>query len=359
VKKYKLWLVVAINMIVFLSCPALAANEEQLSLTKAVDLALQKDFELKISRVDLENEKITYQQNKTDNILAKSQTKKIQNKLMLQQAENEYRQRENEVVIKVVDQYLKLEQKELNLRVKQNKLKLRKKELANIKSQVKKGNKKQVKLMAKRTEYNSAQYNLKEAQDEYDLLLQQFKFNLGLTKQQKISFQAITFPNIWKIKSRQAVEIAKRNSPILALKDEQIQLAKVRLQRNEAADTPQLNIKKLKNKKQLAKLKYQKSLNQLITSVKKSYQKLKQAEAGLKLRQQQLAQVKKEYEIIEEYQKKGLRSKNELLKAKIDYLQIKYNYQKSITNYYLAALQLQKKIGMQVEVNFNELPTKE
>ena len=355
-KVYKLRLIIIIIVVtLFLSFPAWGISKNKLSLVKAVNLALKQDFDLKIAQTDLNNKQITYQQTKVNNILTQSKTKKLQNKLILNQAQSDYHQRKNEIIKEVINQYLKLRERKINIQVKKNRLKLRKNELNNIKAQVEQGNAKQIELIEKKIEYNSAEYDLKQVNDKYNLLLQQLKFNLGLTKDQKIVLTIINQPSIWKIKSNKSVKISKKNSLALSLKKKQVKLAKIRLKRNQVSEVSKLSIEKLKGKQRLAKLEYQKGVRQLIVSVKKNYQKLKQAEASLKLRQQQLGQLKEKYKLMKEYQEQGLKSKNQLLNTKINYLQAKYNYQQTITNYYLAALNLQQQMGMQIEVNFNEL----
>lgn len=67
-----------------------------------------------------------------------------------------------------------------------------------------------------------------------------------------------------------------------------------------------------------------------------------------------MVQVEKNYDIIQERQKAGLKTKNELLSARINLLEVKYDYQSVIKDYYLQQMKLQQALGLKLGVSFDE-----
>ncbi len=126
-------------------------------------------------------------------------------------------------------------------------------------------------------------------------------------------------------------------------------MAEVDLEKAEVAASPELDLKKLRNNKELADLNYEKTLKELSNSIKKQYYAYKQSINNLNLSQQNLNQAKENNGIIIEQVKAGLKTKNDLLSSEISLLQAEDNLKSAILNYYLAKLTLQQLIGQNIE----------
>ncbi|AGB41838.1 outer membrane protein [Halobacteroides halobius DSM 5150] len=351
-------IILLIIVLIMIMIPVAVAKQPSLSLQKAIKLALKEDLDLKIAKTKLKTNKLIYQKNKINNLLLQSHTKYLENKLAFLEAKRNYYQQRNEVIIKLTKQYLNLLQKKKSLQLKESQLLLKKKELKNIRIQVRKGHKKRIKLLEKQIEYNSVEYELKKARDDYHLLQQKFKTTIGISENQKANMLKLDSPRIWRITKKEAVRIAKENNLVLKLNKKRIELTTANLKRIKVLDIPLLEIQRVKQKNKLAILQEEKIRRDLLTGVKRDYQQLIQAIGSLKLRKRHLKQIKKSYKIIKEYQQAGLRSKNELLQVKIRLLKGRSNYQIAITNYYLAILNLKQQMGLQIGVRFDDFSPK-
>jgi len=353
---YKLFILfVLLNLVLIISSTAVRAENKELTLSKSINLALKNDLNLKLAKVNLDSSRINYSKNKASNLLAKSRYKRLNNELKLAEAKEDYRQTKNELIISVVDNYLSLIEKEVDIKAKAKAAEYERQELKSIKIEVSRGERGYVDFLEQQTEYNTAIFDLKQAKSEYYLLLKDIELQLGLDLEDRVKLTGINKPKLVELTEKKALKKAVRNSMTLNLRKEYIELAEFALQKTKVLDAPKLNLKESKINKEMAELNYKKAAENLKNRVKKKYHMLKQAIGILDLRKQQLNQVKENYDIVKKQQKAGLKTKNELLLAENNFLNAKYNYQAAVTNYYLKQLQLQKVMGLEIEVLFDEL----
>jgi outer membrane protein TolC len=143
--------------------------------------------------------------------------------------------------------------------------------------------------------------------------------------------------------------MAIENSFILELRERQIELAKVDLERAEAAASPELDLRKLKNNIQLANLNFSKTQKELDNSIRKQFYTYKQTINSLDLSQQNLNQAQENNSIIIDQVRAGLKTKNNLLSAEISLLQTEHSLKSAVLNYYMTKLNLQKLIGQKIQ----------
>ena len=328
-----------------------AAEPEEINLSQAINLALENNLNLKIANLDLENAQIDYQKTKANNLLTESRYIELQGDLGLLQAKDNYTQTRNQVIIDVVQKYLQLNQAEKNITTKSKEAELEKNLLEEAKAQVKAGHKGNLDLLRQENKYNNAVFDLEKANDDYHQSFREFKLELGINNQEGEEFNLVEvgYPKVWEIDEEEALKKAIENSFILELRKRQIELAKVDLERAEAAASPELDLRKLRNNIELANLNSTQTQKELANSIRKQFYAYKQSINGLDLSQQNLNQAQENNSIVIDQVKAGLKTKNDLLLAEISLAQAEYNSNSAILNYYTNKLTMQKLIGRKIE----------
>jgi len=328
-----------------------AAETKEMNLSQAINLALENNLNLKIANLDLENAQIDYQKTKANNLLTESRYIELQGDLGLLQAEDNYTQTRNEVIIDVVQKYLQLNQAKKNITAKSKEAELEKNLLEEVKAQVKAGHKGNLDLLRQENRYHNAVFDLEKASDDYHQSFREFKLELGLNNQEGEGFNLVEvdYPIVWQIDEEEALKKAIENSFILELRERQIELAKVDLERAEAAASPELDLQKIRNNIELANLNFNKTQKELANSIRKQFYAYKQFVNSLDLSRKNLNQAQENNSIIIDQVKAGLKTKNDLLSAEISLLQAEYNLNSAILNYYMAKLSMQKLIGQKIE----------
>jgi len=328
-----------------------AAEPEEMNLSQAINLALENNLNLKIANLDLENAQIDYEKTKANNLLTKSRYIELQGDLGLLQAKDNYAQTRNQVIIDVVQKYLQLNQAKKSITTKSKEAELEKNLLEEVKAQVKAGHKGNLDLLRQENRYNNAVFDLEKANDDYQQSFREFKLELGLNNQEGEEFNLVEvdYPEVWQIDEEEALKTAIENSFILELRERQIELAKVDLERAEVAASPELDLQKLKNNIELANINFNKTQKELTNSIRKQFYTYKQSINSLDLSQQNLNQAQENNSIIIDQVKAGLKTKNDLLSAEISLLQAEYSLKSAVLNYYMTKLNLQKLTGLKIQ----------
>jgi outer membrane protein TolC len=330
---------------------AAETETKEMNLGQAINLALENNLNLKIANLDLENAQIDYEKTKANNLLTESRYIQLQGDLGLLQAKDNYNQTRNQVIIDVVQKYLQLNQAKKNITTKSKEAELERNLLEEVRAQVKAGHKGSLDLLRQENNYYNTVFNLEKANDDYQQSFREFKLELGLNNQEEEEFNLVevNYPEIWKIGEEEALKMAIENSFILELRERQIELAKVDLERAEAAASPELDLRKLKNNIQLANLNFSKTQKELDNSIRKQFYTYKQTINSLDLSQQNLNQAQENNSIIIDQVRAGLKTKNNLLSAEISLLQTEHSLKSAVLNYYMTKLNLQKLIGQKIQ----------
>lgn len=331
--------------------PTQPTEPKEIDLSRAVNLALTNNLNLKIANLDLENAQIDYEKTKASNLLTSSRYTKLQGDLGLLQAKDNYTQTRNQVIIDVVQKYLQLNQAKKNISVASKKVELEKKLLEEIKAQVQSGDTGNLDLLQQENKYQNAVFNLKKANDDYHQSFRELKLELGLANQSEEEFilSVVDFPKAWEISEEEALKKARENSFALELSKRQIELSEVDLKRTEVVESPKLDLQKLKNNVALANLNYDKTQKELNNSISKQFYVYKQAIDNLDLSKQNLNQAQENNSIIVEQVNAGFKTKSDLLSAEITTLQAEYDLESTILNYYISKLTLQQLMRQKIE----------
>lgn len=325
-------------------------QEMKLQLEETLELALKNNLELKIAGVELKNARLAYRKNELQNLLSNSRFLQLQGELALAQAEESYRQARNNQLIFMGGNYLKLIQTGEGIVLRKKEAELEEKKLKEVKAQVKVGYKGELDLFEQQNNYQTALFELERAVDDRKQLMKEFKTELGLKDENNLQLVIPQRPVIWEITEKEAVDMAIKNSTILKLKTKQLELAEYDLARARVSDTPELELQEMENNLKLAELNLKKEEQGLKYEVGKQYYLFKQSVKKLRIMKQNQLQAEENYSIIQEQEKAGLVTKNDLLAAEVNLFKGKNNYLLALNEYYLNQFQLQQVMGLKAEV---------
>lgn len=354
-RKVCYWVVVCSLLVVIVSGVAGAAGVQELTLHKAVTLALNKSIEITISDLNLKNAQLEYQKNKANNLMAESRSLLMQAELALAQAKDTNVQTKNSVVLNITQSYLQLNLKQMEIGLNQKQLELEKRLKDEIKAQVALGHLGQLESMKQETRYQNAQFNLQKAKDDYLQLSRKMKSDLGMLSTAEVKFVPFHLTKYWEITEGEATRIAQDNSFTLEMRKRQIELAQANLDKAKAKMTPELDLQIVTNDLQIAKLNFDKAKGDLAESVQNQYFLFQQSKKKLELSKQSYEQAQSNYQIVKKQRASGLKTENDLLTAELSLLQEEFGKETATLNYIVNLLQLQNLMGIQIEVKFSEI----
>ncbi|MGM0501606.1 MAG: TolC family protein [Bacillota bacterium] len=348
--------IIILLIICFLAIPLVVeAKKEELTLTEAIDLALKYDLGSQLAKANLEESKINYQQQKANNLGLNSRYRSLKNKLNLATAEENYLQARNDLIISVVDNHLTIVEKELDIKAKEKQLEYERELLKSIGIRVERGEENHINLLEQQTDYNEATFDLEQVENDYYLSIRDLELKINRSLDQNMKFKNIKEVKILTLKEEQALQQAVENNRFLELREKYVKLADISLNKSKISQNSELNLRMNRINKKTAGLEYEKEKKDLENEVKKKYYLLQQAIGILDLREQQLQQVEENYQIVKKQKEAGFKTADQLLLATANLLEAEYNYQTAVSNYYLGQLQLQKAMGLEIEVVLDEL----
>lgn len=343
-----------LTLICGIAASGLAADGREIQVVEAAKLALEKNLEVKIAALNLENSKIDYQKSQANNLLTESRYMQMQSELSLAQAQDVYLQTRNNVIINTIKDYYQALLLQLDQMIKKNQIALEKRLLAETRSQVDSGHLGQLDLLKQESRHETAIFNLEKAQADQQQLMRKIKANLGLESTQEVHFTSITVQRL-HLTEEEAYQQALSHSFTLQLKKGRWDLAKVDLERANAKATPELELAKLNNNLEIAELEYKQTKEEIQQSIQNQYFLFQQSRDRLQLTKQTCDQAYENYQIIKKQKEAGLKTENDLLTAQLNSLQEDYNQQTAWMNYLINQLQLQKLMGIEIEVNIGEI----
>lgn len=332
-----------------------AAGVQEMTLQKAVPAALEKSIEIAISDLSLKNAELEYQKNRANNLMTESRSLLLQAELTLAQAKDTAVQTKNSVVLTITENYLQLGLKQMEIGLNQKQLELEKRLCDEIKAQVSLGHLGQLDLMKQDTRYQNAAFSLQKAQDDYLQLSRKLKADLGIASAAEARFVPFRLTRLWDITGEEAAQAALKNSFTLEMRNRQIELAQLNLEKVKAVATPELDLQIAANDLQLARLNYEKARGDLTESVQNQYYLFQQSRNKLELNRQSFEQAEANYQIVKKQRTSGLKTENDLLTAQLSMLQEEFNRESATLSYIMNLLQLQNLMGIQIEVKFSEI----
>lgn len=357
--KIKLSMIVLLVIVISFSFTVLGAAKtdiEELNLKTAVSMALKQNLDLKKASLNLEKSKLEYQKNKANNLLKQSRYNELQAEYQLKSAESNYRNTTYNVVNSTIRQYTDIWLARLDLKIQKKKVELQKQLLAEAKAQYEIGDIGTIDLLEQENSYKDAEFNLETAGDDYQQSMRKFKSNLGLGDSELV-LNNIGQPEIWKINEKEALKMALENSIDLKLRTEDLELARLDLERTKVS-SPELDIKIKKIALEISLVDKENTLEDIVNSTRETYFQYKQGIKNLELQKERLNEAREKYQLKKEQYEAGLITKTDVLQYETNMIQSESQYKSAISSYYLNEQSLRQAMNLETGVHMNDIVEK-
>jgi len=328
-----------------------AAADTGLSLEQALAMGLEANYSIKKAKLTWENARLNYEKNKASQPLTGSRSSELQLELNLLQAEENYRQTKNQALLSIAKQYLEVLKTEQEKTWRQKQLESEELALRLVEQQVTQGYATHLALIQQENKYHKARQELKTAEDNYDLLLQELMVAIGWPAERSIPrLQPVNTALTWKLSEEECLNLALANSRSLQAAELEVELARLALDRARLGTALPVELQELENNLALATLRWEEARWQLENSVHQQYRALSRLAENLALNENNLTTVRANFAKIQQQQKAGLLKEADRLAAEAELLQAEYQMLTVVTNYQSKKWEFQQLLGLDLEV---------
>lgn len=341
-------------MLTVIPMTVIGAEARKLDLKAAVNMGLEQNLDLKIEELNLEKAELEYRKKKANNLLSQSRYSELEAKYTLAAAQNTYQNVHDNLVKNIIQQYTNIWLSELDLEIKDRKVKLEKLLLEAAKAHYEIGDIGSIDLLEQENAYKDAQFNLEIARDDYQRSVKEFKTLLGLNEIKPV-LAGLEPPRVWAVTEEQAIHTALENSIELKLKNEEVELAELDLERAKIS-APELDRRIKEVALEIARTEKESIQEEIINSTQQVYYQLKQAVKKMNLKKESLTEAKEKYNLRKEQYKAGLIAETEVLQYEVNMMETEYQYKSAIADYYLQEQSLRQAMNLELGVFMNDNP---
>lgn len=341
-------------ILIFLFTNSAYANNG-LTLEEVINLADENDTDLKISALELDNARLNYEMNKAQNIRTESRYQELSAELAYNQKQEEDRQTRTEIYIELIRDYHDLIElnKEIDIAIKEKEL--AKKKLEDKELEVEQGLSSRIELLQQQIALNNTEFDLISLEAELEQAERQFKFRLNLSDLPELTSRIKAVGSL-NLQSRQEV-VDRTLAESFQLEAARINrdLSEIDMQRAEAIQIPELELQENRNNLELAKLEVAQVKEDVEEQALDQYHQVEQSYNQIELAAGNLEQASEHRRITKEQREAGLVSASALEEAELEYLQAELNLDTSRFSYLISYFNLQKMIGVELEVLLDEI----
>ncbi|NLJ84604.1 MAG: TolC family protein, partial [Halanaerobiaceae bacterium] len=158
----KIFLLFSVLFIFFTTSIIAFASDDVIGLDEIVALALEKNADLKLAEINLEDAKIEYRKEQLNNLLTNSRLVELQSELYLVQAEENYKNIKKSVILDIINNYLRLISLNQQIETAEKEVELERNRVEEVEAQVKLGYKSSLDLFTQETSYQAAVNDLEK-----------------------------------------------------------------------------------------------------------------------------------------------------------------------------------------------------
>jgi len=331
-------------LLMSISWSVFASEIVNIDLQTAIGTVLENDLDFKIAMINYDKAKLDYEKKKANYLLQQSRYNELEMETSINSAENTYQNTKFQIVNNIISEYINLWLSDLDLAIKNKNMELESLRLEESKAQYDIGDIGSIDLLDQENSYKDTQYSLENARDDYQYSIKEFKTDLQL-ENQEFELAGLEYIAPWQVTEDEAVDKALNNSVELRFKGDQLELARIDLERA-GVSAAELD-KKIKSKNvQIAELELEKEGEKVKSSTQESYYQFRQAEKKIDLNRERLIGAEEKYNLRQEQFEVGLVTTIEVLEYEINMLQSKYNYLSAIADYYQKEQALRQDMGL-------------
>jgi len=346
---------ILILILVLLCSSAVLAVEDEtgLGLQEIIDKAIEENIDLQIAELNLEDARLNYKKSQLNNLISNSRLLALQSELGKVQAEESYKNVRDNVILDVIGKYIDIVSTNQELITAQKEVELEARKVEEVKAQVEVGYKGSLELFEQETIHLSALNSLEKLKDDLEQKVRELRQVTAISSDTEIELIELVKPEVWAVTEEDLLATAISNSIVLEVRKQQVNLAENDLEKARVSGTPQIDIRKKEIALEKTRLELTKEKQNIENDVQNKYYLLKQSIKNMNMADLAVTQAEEHYKIIKEQSDAGLVSKNDLLSSELRLYEAENKFTDSIINYYISMLQLQKAMGLELEVDIN------
>ena len=337
---------VILIIIIFFNLTIFAEEQIVLDITGMIEKTISNNLHFKKASYQSKNVELDIRQLDAENLFAESGIIGKQRDLNILQQQSTFQNQKEQLIIQAVDDYFRLVLAEKEIIRKDKSFQLEKAKLATVEAQVAAGYSVDLNLLQQGNSYYDALFASEKAKLDCEQLLIEVKNDLGIKEGTGISVAAVKVPELAEIDFSTLISGAKENDYNLKIKDIEIEISHLKLEKAKIEQLSQLEIAKLENNLVITKLERSIIEQDLDYQIITQWQNYKESKNSIVLSEQSLRQMEENESIIKKQVQAGLRTEDELLSANIGVLDAEYRLISSLRQYYQSYLQLLVMMGI-------------
>jgi outer membrane protein TolC len=324
------------------------ASTTTISLSEAIQYALQESIDCKIAQIEWENGQIAYQKAMADNLLTQSTYNQGLAELNLQKADAAYKKSIAGVLTSAVRHFTDVELARMDLKIQEQQLRLSEKALELTQRKVKAQNASEYDLL--QAEAALAKSQISYQKDKDSLEEKQQAFSLLINSDTMIPDGKLEFVPFTVDLAQVLPEVLQSSVKLKEAKDS-LELAKLDLERLLLEETADLVLQDARNQVALADLKLQQVQANTVQEVRSAFNAVKQAEQAYKASCLSHELEKKQYQITKGQVDAGLKTEDDLLRAQTSLWEAERSVYEALTGQIINYLQFDEVIGKDVRTS--------
>lgn len=325
------------------SIPAYAANEQMVDFTKALELAVKNNVELKIAALTMENSQIDLQKSELSSN-ADTHAQRLNLALELAKSKSTYETTRQNVMVGLITDFADLKKKRLAVEITEKQWKLKELELKSTKELFAKRNATETDVKNATLAVDEQKVALSKSKDELEKVVGRLKTKTGLTG--VVTFKEITV-QVPTVRYEQAKAIAQAETVSVEHQEMEIryQLALLELEKGQLEKKSELDIKKMTNAKEIARYRLQQSKNDIADQVKNELFNLDQFYTTVQLKSTGYEIAKEDHQKTKLGQQKGYYTEMQVLQSEMTLANAERDLFTAKVDYIVALIQLRHLLG--------------
>lgn len=340
-KKYLMYCIVL--LVVLLAIPVYAANEQVIDFTKALELALKNNLDLKVAALTMENSQIDLQKSELSSN-ADTRAQQLNLALELAKSKDTYEAARQNIIVGLITDFAELKKKRLTVETNEKQLKIKEIELKSTKDLLAKRNATETDVKNATLAVDEQKVTLAKSKDELEKVVNRLKTKTGITG--AVTFKEITVQvQLARYDQAKAITQAEKASVNLKEMETRDQLAQLDLEKGQLEKKSDLDIKKLTNSKEIAHYRYLQAKNDVADSVKDGLFNLNQMYTTVQVKTSGYEIAKEDAQKTKLGQQKGYYTELQGLQSEITLLNAERDLFTAKVDYVVALIQLRHLLG--------------
>ena len=328
------------------------AGANRLSLENVVELALKESIDYRIAELEWEQAQLAYKKALADNLLTQSAYNHRVAELSLMKGEASYKKALASATITAVRRFSDVELANLDLRIKELQLQQSTKaeELTLRKAAAQ--NASELDVLEAKVALAKSQFDFERAKD--NLAEKRQAFNILVGSDEHLPDGELYFAPFDLQLSDILIQVME-SSPNIQEAQDNVELAKLDLERLLLDETAELVVKDARNKLALAELRLEQVQGTITQELLAAYNGAHNAQRSYEASNNAHELQRRQYGVIEGQVAAGLKTEDDLTKARIALWETERSVYEALSNYIIACLQVDEVSGADVQMSLKAL----